>query len=196
MVYKIKILLSAAVVVMVSGGLVFSAGRDTDNAPRIVLVVSEQNINGPQKLFWSSSINLANVESALVNTINAMGYRVVDPAVAGKAVKKNPAFNAAGVVDDGNIDLSDFSKLADYAIVAKAVASRGAKLPHSHMVSCFANVTARLIRIQDGQVLRSFGSGASAVHVDAVTGGAEAMASAGRDLAVKIVNELNSLEDK
>jgi hypothetical protein len=59
------------------------------------------------------------------------------------------------------------------------------------MRSCFANVTAKLIRVKDGKVLAYLEATGSSAHMDIITGGREALASAGESLGAKIIEALS-----
>jgi ArsR family metal-binding transcriptional regulator len=59
------------------------------------------------------------------------------------------------------------------------------------MLSCFANRTAKLIRVKDGKVIAYFDASGNSVHMDVITGGKEALTNAAGDLATKITEALN-----
>ena len=86
--------------------------------------------------------------------------------------------------------LGNLSK-ADYVVLGKAVASAGGNVPQSNMRSCFANLTAKLIRVKDGKVITYLDAAGSSAHMDVITGGREALANAAEGLAVKIIDALN-----
>jgi len=82
---------------------------------------------------------------------------------------------------------------ADYVILGKAVASSGGNVPHSSMRSCFANLTAKLINVKSRKVVAYLDASGSSAHMDVITGGREALVSAGSQLAAKIIEKLNTL---
>jgi hypothetical protein len=55
------------------------------------------------------------------------------------------------------------------------------------MRSCFANITAKLIRVKDGKVIAYLDAAGSSAHMDVITGGREALNNAATDLAAKII---------
>jgi hypothetical protein len=59
------------------------------------------------------------------------------------------------------------------------------------MRSCFANLSAKLIRVKDGKVIAYLDAAGNSVHMDVITGGREALANAGEDLATKLVSALS-----
>jgi hypothetical protein len=58
------------------------------------------------------------------------------------------------------------------------------------MRSCFANLSAKLIRVKDGKVITYLNTAGNSAHMDVITGGKEALINAGRDLAGKIIEAL------
>jgi hypothetical protein len=79
---------------------------------------------------------------------------------------------------------------ADYVVMGKAIASSGAKVPQSAMHSCFANITAKVIRVSDGKAITYLSSDGNAAHMDKITGGKEALTSAAEKLADKLIDAL------
>jgi hypothetical protein len=92
--------------------------------------------------------------------------------------------------EDKSVKLGNLSK-ADYVILGKAIASKGGKVPQSNMLSCYANITAKLIRVKDGKVVAYLDAAGNSVHMDVITGGREALVNAAQDLATKIIDNLN-----
>jgi hypothetical protein len=92
--------------------------------------------------------------------------------------------------EDESIKLGNLSK-ADYVLLGRAVASAGANVPQSSMRSCFANATAKLIRVKDGLVIAYLDASGNSAHMDVITGGREALSSTGDNLADKVIEALN-----
>jgi len=163
--------------------------------PTVMLLISEQNINGPQKAWWASQIDLSATESRVAQALLQQGYNLVDPAQAKKAVSQNPAFSIVGISDPDTIKLASLAK-AQYVVVGKAIASAGGKIPSSNMISCFANVSAKLIRVKDGAVIAYLDATGKSVHVDTITGGTEALNNAAGDLGYKLSAAMSQLPAK
>jgi hypothetical protein len=156
----------------------------------VLLLISEQNIGGPQRAWWASEIDLSVLESRLSQALIAQGYSVLEPSQLRRVLRRDKAFRRVGISEEKSIKLARLSK-ADYLIWGKVVASSGGSVPGSSMRSCFANATVKLIRIKDARVVAYLDAGGSSVHLDAVTGGREALLKAADELAVKITNTLN-----
>jgi len=159
--------------------------------PNIILMISEQNIEGPQRAWWASEIDLSATEAATAQAIIQAGYTVLEPSQLTRVVKQSPAFRLLSIPDSESVKLGNLAR-AQYVIAGKAVASAGGHVPQSNMLSCFGNISAKIIRVKDGKVIAYLDASGSSVHMDAITGGKEALVNAAQDLATKIINALNS----
>jgi hypothetical protein len=157
---------------------------------KVILLISEQNIEGPQRAWWASQIDLSTTEVGIAKKLIEQGYEILDPSSLSKIIKQKPAFQVVDVTEGESISLGAASG-ADYIILGKAIASAGGNAPASNMRSCFANVTAKLIRISDGKVVQYLDATGSSIHTDVITGGREALTKASENLAQKIAEALN-----
>ena len=161
------------------------------NTPtKIILLISEQNIEGPQRAWWASEIDLSTVEAKLATKLIEQGYNVLEPSNLTRIIKQDSAFRLLNLSEDKAVKLGNLSS-AKYVVLGKAVASAGGNVPQSNMRSCFANITARLIRVKDGKVLAYLDAAGNSAHMDVISGGREALANAGEDLAGRIIAALN-----
>ena len=168
----------------------YAVSYSQETKSKIILLVAEQNIEGPQRVWWASEIDLSATEAAIAQKLIHQGYQVVEPSSLNRTIRRNPAFRPVDISESQSVTLGNLSG-ADYALLGKAVASSGANVPQSRMRSCFANITAKLIRVKDGRVLAYLDASGNSAHLDAITGGKEALTSAAADLAVKIIGALN-----
>ena len=157
---------------------------------KILLLISEQNIEGPQRSWWASEIDLSTVEAKLSEGLIAAGYQVLDPSQLSGILSKEKAFRNINISDGESIELAKLSQ-ADYVILGKAVASAGGNVPDSNMRSCFANVTIKLIQVDTGKIIAYLDTGGSSIHTDVVSGGREALIKAAGVLATKVINALS-----
>ena len=156
---------------------------------KIILLIAEQNIGGPQRAWWTSEIDLSVTEAAIAQKLVEQGYDILEPSAVSDVVKQNKAFRVVNISNGQSAKLGK-SAQADYVVLGKAVASTGGNVPQSNMISCFGNITARLIRVKGGRVLAYLNASGSSPHMEAVTGGTEALNNAARDLATKIADRL------
>jgi hypothetical protein len=181
-----KKLILAVFALFISCNLSYGEGAK----PRVVLLISEQNIEGPQRAWWASEIDLSATEAAVAEKLIAAGYDIIEPSSLTKIVRQDPAFRIVNLSEADSIKLGSLSK-ADYLVLGKAVASSGSNVPQSSMRSCFANITAKLINIKDGKVVAYLDASGNSAHMDVITGGKEALVSAAGNLSVKLIDALN-----
>ena len=156
---------------------------------KIILLISEQNISGPQRAWWSSEVDLSTIEATVARKLMEDGYDILEPSNMSKVIKQDKAFRLVDISEEKSAKLGNLAK-ADYVVLGKAIASSGGKVPQSNMISCFANVTARLIRVKDGKVVAYLDASGNSAHMDVITGGREALANSGEDLAIKLADSL------
>ena len=160
-----------------------------DTAIKIILLITEQNIEGPQHAWWASEVDLSALEATVATKLIAEGVEVLEPSALEQVVQKNPAFRKVSINPGASVKMGNLAH-AQYVVLGKAVASAGGNVPSSTMRSCYANVTAKLIRVKDGKVVAYLNASGSSAHPDVITGGKEALVSAGEDLAGKLTTAL------
>ncbi len=160
---------------------VFAAER----SQRILLLIAEQNIESPQTAWWASEVDLSVVEQVLAQKFLEKGYQVVEPNTLRDFIVQKPAFRALELSENISLDMAHTAS-ADYILLGKAVASGGAPVPHSSMGSYFGNISVKLIKVADGTMIGHFEGGGNSAHLDAVTGGKEALTRASEALAQKV----------
>lgn len=159
-------------------------------ATKILLLVTEQNIAGPQTAWWLGEIDLSSAETIIAQKLKEGGYTIIEPSSVEKIVRRRRAFRVLPLIENRSVKLARLAK-ADYLLIGQAVASAGLHVPQSNLRSYFGNITARLIRVRDGKVLSYFDASGNAVHADVVTGGKEALTEAGQELAGKLLGFLD-----
>lgn len=186
-----KTILVSAILFFAFAGLIFSSAQEAK--AKIIMLISEQNISGPQNAWWASEVDLSTSEAVIAQKLIERGFEMLGPAALNKIIQQNPAFRMVDLSKEQSVKLGNLSK-ADYVILGKAVASGGGNVPQSNMRSCFANLSAKLIRVKDGKIVSYLNAAGNSAHLDVITGGKEALVNAAEDLAQKIIETLNKEE--
>jgi hypothetical protein len=187
---KTKILVSLIISLgLVSGAAMAAEGKK----PKLILLIAEQNIESPQKGWWASEIDLSATEAAIAQKIIEAGYELLEPTQLSESMNKEKAFRTLEISEKDSLKLGNLSK-ADYVVLGKAVASAGGLVPQSSMRSCFANVSAKLIRVKDSKVIAYLDAAGNSAHLDVITGGREALVNAANNLAPKLIAAVNKQE--
>ena len=117
------------------------AQESPKTAPKIILLISEQNIEGPQRAWWASEIDLSATETTIAKRLIEAGFEVLEPSQLTKVLEKERAFRKVDLSDADVTELGNLAQ-ADYVVLGKALASSGANVPQSNFRSCFANLSA------------------------------------------------------
>ncbi len=158
--------------------------------PVFLLLIKEQNIEGPQQAWWVSEIDLSTVEARVSEALTNAGYKVIAPSELRDYIKAERAFQTLNITEDESLKLAKLKNI-DYVVLGKAIASGGGRILNSNMRSCFANATVKLIRVSDGKIIAYLDATASSPHTDLITGGKQALAKAGSQLGEKIIKALS-----
>jgi hypothetical protein len=161
--------------------------------PKFILLIAEQNIEGPQKGWWASEIDLSATETVIAQKIIEAGWEVLEPSKLEESMKKDKAFRVLDMTEKESLKLANLSQ-ADYVVLGKAIASSGSLVPQSSMRSCFANVNVKLIRVKDSKVVAYLDAAGNSAHMDVISGGREALAGAANNLAPKLIEAVNKQE--
>jgi len=185
-----KIILFSVIFIFTFTAIVFAFWGNKDDSTKLILLISEQNIAGPQMSWWASEVDLSKTENSIARVLIREGYEVIEPSKLQKVMELDKAFKRVKLSAKTAIKLGSLSK-ADYVVIGKAIASAGGKVPYSkNIVSCFANISAKLIRIKDSRVIAYLDGQASSAHLDKISGGSEALAKAANTLALDIISAL------
>jgi len=164
--------------------------QPTKTLPTFLLLITEQNIEGPQQAWWVSEIDLSTVEAKISQVLTEYGYKVIEPSQLENTIKKERAFQTINLTEEESLKLAKLKDI-DYIVLGKAVASSGGKVLDSNLRSCFANATVKLIRVSDGKIVAYLDATASSPHTDLITGGKLALGKAGTRLGEKIIKALS-----
>jgi hypothetical protein len=176
---------------LVALGLVSGLALGQENKKsKLILMIAEQNIESPQTGWWASEIDLSATEAVIAQKLIEAGYEVLEPEQLGDMIKKDKAYRTLDLSEKESVKLANLSK-ADYVVLGKAVASSGGTVPQSAMRSCFANLSAKLIRVKDSKIIAYLDAAGNSVHTDMITGGREALVSAANNMAPKLIEAIN-----
>lgn len=158
--------------------------------PAIILLISEQNIESPQHAWWASEVDLSATEAKIAGKLLEQGYTILDPSQLTSRIAQKPAFRVLAISQEDSVALGNLSK-ADYVVLGKAVASAGPNVPDSRMRSCFANITAKIIRVKDNKVISYLEASGNSAHLDVITGGKEALVRAAENVSTQLIAAMN-----
>lgn len=162
------------------------------NKPRTMVLIAEQNIGKEVIAWWlgavhGQSTDMAVTETVLMDVFNEKGFEMIDHAVAAGNIKVTGAYKVENLSAAQARTLGNQAD-AEVVIVGKAVSRLAGNV--GSLLSAQADVTARAVRTDNGQVLASVASHGAAVHVSEVTAGNEALKKAAADAAEQLIAKI------
>ncbi len=162
--------------------------------PRIMVLVAEQQIGQQSFNFWwgtarGAQADLNVAENTIMDRFREKGFDIVDPQAQAGNIKVPPAFQ---VVDLSNQNAITLGKQVDaeIVIIGKALARSVGSIAGTSMKSVQANISMRAIQIDNARILSSGNENAAAVHIDEVTGGADAIKKASVKMSDKMMDDI------
>jgi hypothetical protein len=162
------------------------------NKPRTMLLIAEQNIGQELTAWWlegvhGQSTDMAVTETVLTDKFTEKGFEVIDQQAAAREIKVTGAYRVQNLSTEQARTLGNQAD-AEVVIVGKALAKLQGNV--GGLLSAQADLTARAIRTDNGQVLASVSTHGAAVHVSEVTAGNEALKKAASDAADQLMTKI------
>jgi len=162
--------------------------------PRIMILVAEQNIGKQNYNYWwgqhqAEQADLNITENSIMDSFREKGFEFVDHEAQAKNIKVAPAYRIADINDRAAITLGKQAD-AEVVIVGKALAKSIGAVAGTAMKSAQANISLRVIQIDNGRVLSSGSEHSAAVHIDEVTSGVEALKKASAKISEKMMDDI------
>ncbi len=161
--------------------------------PRVMILIAEQNIGREYFTYWwghrAEQADLNVAENAMLDRFREKGFDLVDPQTQAGNIKIAPALQVAELNDRGAITLGKQVD-AEIVIVGKALAKIAGSIAGTSMKSAQANVSFRVIQIDNARILSSGTESAAAVHINEVTAGVEALKKASAKVSDKMMDDI------
>ncbi len=159
------------------------------NMPRVLIMVAEQNVGQAGADFWwgnkTFSTNLDAVENAFIDSWTPKGLKFIDRQQLSGKLKVSSALSSAEPSDDAVKELGQMAG-AELVVIGKAVATDVGPIMGTQMHSIRANISLRALNLDNGQILATSTQSQAVGHVDATTGGTQAL----QKVAVKAADDL------
>ena len=160
--------------------------------PRTIAMIAEQNVGQGVYAWWTEGqgedTDMGAVENALMEKFTEKGFEFIDPEVALKDIKITKAYRVP------NLSLAQAKTLAGQAdaevvIIGKAVAKLYGEIGGG-MKSVQADLTARAVRTDTGQVIATTNAHAAAVHISELTAGTDALRKAANEASDDLIAKI------
>ncbi len=169
--------------------------------PRTMIMIAEQNIDQEWHAWWWSKqqmeSELGAVENTFIDKFTEKGFEFIDHEAAARQIKVTSAYKVQSLNPDQARALGNQAD-AEVVIVGKAIAKpyKGDTSMLGGMQSVQADLSARAIRTDTGQIIASATTHGAAVHINDTTAGIEALKKAAAEAAEEMMAKILALYSK
>lgn len=159
--------------------------------PRTMVMIAEQNIGRDSYAWWleaGEQTDISVVESAFMDKFAEKGFEFIDHGTASKELTVTGAYRVQDLSVTQAKTLASQAN-AEVVIIGKSIAKFYGDIGGG-MKSVQADLTARAVRIDTGQVIATVTTHAAAVHSSEITAGTEALKKAANQAAEEILGNI------
>ncbi len=166
--------------------------------PRTIVMIAEQNVGREWYAWWwgvnAGQSDMSIVENTFMDAFTQKGFEFIDPQVAAKEIKVTAAYRVQ------NLSVTQAKTLAGQAdaevvIIGQAVAKFYGDIGGG-MKSVQADLSARAVRVDTGQVIATSTTHAAAVHISELTAGNDALKKAASQAADEMMGKILAVYSK
>lgn len=160
--------------------------------PRTMIMIAEQNVGQEFTAWWigvhGQQAEIGVVENTMQDKFGEKGFEFIDHQTAAKEIKVTSAYKTQDMTADQARTLGNQAD-AEVVIIGKAVAKLYGDIGGG-LKSVQADLSARAIRTDTGQILASATTHAAAVHITETTAGTEALRKAATSAADQMIEKI------
>jgi hypothetical protein len=165
--------------------------------PRTMVMIAEQNIGRDVYAWWTGSrgeTDISVAENAFMDKFTEQGFELIDHRVAAKEITVTSPYTLQDITA---VQARAFGNQADaeMVIIGKAVAKLSGEVGGG-MKSVQADLTAKAVRTDTGQVIATTASHAAAVHITEISAGTEALKKAANQAAEDMITKIIAVYSK
>jgi hypothetical protein len=199
-----KVMVKANISVTDLTKLLSDAGIMTEGTslPKILILVSEQNLEDPSPKYWWGHQPLASnmfSVNALVETLKSKGLPVIDARRIARAASIDEKFNKPDLDKKEAADIGRALK-ADIVIFGKAIVERTQNVMEKNIRSFKGTISAQVIRTDTGEEIAATTQNAVTANADEAAGAGNALSAAGslaaETLSARIVSAWQKEEEQ
>jgi hypothetical protein len=160
--------------------------------PRTMIMIAEQNIGHEWYAWWwgyhGEQTDIGVVENTFMDVFTQKGFEFIDHATAAKEIKVTAAYKIQDLTAEQARTLGNQAD-AEVVIVGKALAKLYGDIGGG-IKSVQADLSAKAIRTDTGQVIATATTHAAAVHITDTTAGIEAFKKASNQAAEQMMEKI------
>ena len=160
--------------------------------PRTMIMIAEQNIGHEWYAWWlgyhGEQTDIGVVENTFMDVFTQKGFEFIDHATAAKEIRVTSAYKTQDLSVEQARTLGNQAD-AEVVIVGKALAKLYGDIGGG-MKSVQADISAKAVRTDTGQVIATATAHAAAVHITDTTAGIEALKKASNQAAEQMMEKI------
>ena len=160
--------------------------------PRTMIMIAEQNVGHEWHAWWwgyqGEQTDIGVVENTFMDVFTLKGFEFIDHAAAAKEIKVTAAYKIQNLTAEQARTLGNQAD-AEVVIVGNAVAKLYGDVGGG-MKSVQADLSAKAIRTDTGQVIATATTHAAAVHITDTTAGIDALKKASNQAAEQMMEKI------
>ena len=160
--------------------------------PRTMIMIAEQNIGHEWYAWWwgyrGEQTDIGVVENTFMDVFTQKGFEFIDHATAAKEIKVTQAYKIQNLSAEQARTLGNQAD-AEVVIVGSAIAKLYGDIGGG-MKSVQADLSAKAIRTDTGQVIATVTTHAAAVHITDTTAGIDALKKASNQAAEQMMEKI------
>jgi len=160
--------------------------------PRTMIMIAEQNIGHDWYAWWwgyhGEQTDMGVVENTFMDVFTQKGFEFIDHATAAKEIKVTAAYKVQDLTVEQARTLGNQAD-AEVVIVGKALAKLYGDVGGG-MKSVQADISAKAVRTDTGQVIATTVTHGAAVHITDTTAGIEALKKASAQAAEQMMEKI------
>jgi hypothetical protein len=166
--------------------------------PRTMIMIAEQNIGHDWHAWWwgtqHEQTDLGVVENTFMDVFTQKGFEFIDHAAAAKEIAVTPAYKTQDL-NAQQAQILGSQADAEVVIVGKALAKLYGDIGGG-MKSVQADLSAKAVRTDTGQVIAAATTHAAAVNITPETAGIEALKKASQSAADQMMQKILAVYSK
>jgi hypothetical protein len=160
--------------------------------PRTMVMIAEQNIGHEMYAWWlgvhGEETDVSVVENSFMDKFTEKGFEFIDHQIAVKEIRVTQAYRVRDLSVAQAKTLGSEAD-AEVVIIGKAVAKLYGEIGGG-MKSVQADLSARAVRIDTGQVIAASTTHAAAVHISEITAGTNALKKAAEQASDEMITKI------
>lgn len=159
--------------------------------PRTMVMIAEQNIGQTWHAWWTTrtaQVDMSIVENVFMDRFTQKGFEFIDHQAAQKDIKVTAPYRVQNLSPTQAKTLGQQAE-AEVVIIGQAIAKPYGDIGGG-MKSVQADLTARAVRTDTGQVIATVNAHGAAVHITEITAGNDALNKAATQAADEMITKI------